>query len=317
MSNADFSISDDMDLTRSAVHFLTHGVAGNMDELLPSAGLSLPSKGSKIPPWVPVANLQPDLVPVETLSRHWIPYTYDRRKDEVRWCLPQGRAVQPFYDEYISHCRKHFLSALVSPRSSLDSLIKYATRSAQFPDPSGFIFHLSRCGSTLVSGCFAEMEHCSVLSESPLLTDILLARHLSRDDKKALLRVCLYLQGRPSANQPHVIVKWNAWDIFYWELIREIWPHVPVLLLTRDPVEILASHAKNAGRHMSGDPALAHVHEILATSDSATSLLDYRINILQGLMTKMLQVRRDLGVFLWDMRRWTSLRSWKFSPALR
>lgn len=144
------------------------------------------------------------------------------------------------------------------------------------------------------------MEHCSVLSESPLLTDILLARHLSRDDKKALLRVCLYLQGRPSANQPHVIVKWNAWGIFYWELIREIWPHVPVLLLTRDPVEILASHAKNAGRHMSGDPALAHVHEILATSDSATSLLDYRINILQGLMTKMLQVRRDLGVFLWD-----------------
>lgn len=300
MSNADISIFDDMDLTRTAVHFLTDGVAGNMDELLASAGLSLPLVSSKIPPWVSVANVQPDLVSVETLSRHWIPYTYDWRKDEVRWCLPQGRAVQPFYDEYISHCRQHFVSALVSPQSSLDSLLQYATRSAQFPDPAGFIFHLSRCGSTLVSGCFAEMEHCSVLSESPLLTEILLARHLSRDDKKALLRLCLYLQGRPSANQPHVIVKWNAWDIFYWELIREIWPRVPVLLLTRDPVEILASHAKNAGRHMSGDPALAHVHKVLATSDSSTSLLDYRIKILQGLMTKMLQVRRDAEVFLWD-----------------
>lgn len=246
------------------------------------------------------SNRQPDLVSVETLSRHWIPYTYDGRKDEVRWCLPQGRAVQPFYDEYISHCRQHFVSALVSPQSSLDSLLQYATRFAQFPDPAGFIFHLSRCGSTLVSGCFAEMEHCSVLSEPPLLTEILLARHLSREDKKALLRVCLYLQGRPSENQPHVIVKWNAWDIFYWELVREIWPRVPVLLLTRDPVEILASHGKNAGRHMSGDPSLAHVHKVFATSCSSTSLLDYRIKILRGLMTKMLHARRDKGVFLWD-----------------
>jgi hypothetical protein len=300
MSNADFNMSDDMDLLRSAVHFLTHCIAGNMDELLASAGLSLPLKSSKIPPWVSVANVQPDLAPVETLSRHWIPYTYDGRKEEVRWCLPQGRAVQPFYDEYISHCRQHFVSALVSPRSSLDSLLQYATRFAQFPDPAGFIFHLSRCGSTLVSGCFAEMEHCSVLSESPLLTDILLARHLSRDDKKALLRLCLHLQGRPSVDQSHVIVKWNAWDIFYWDLLREIWPQVPVLLLTRDPVEILASHSKSTGRHMSGDPALGHVHPVLGGNAAKASPLDFRVQVLRELMAEMLRVSAESGVFLLD-----------------
>ena len=246
------------------------------------------------------ANRQPDLAPVEILAQHWIPYDFDVRTAEIHWCVPQGRAVQPFYDEYLTHCRQHLVNALVVPRSSIKSLLCFADRLPELPDPSGFIFHLSRCGSTLVSGCFAELEHCSVLSESPLLTDILLARHLSLDDKKALLRLCLYLQGRPTAEQPNVIVKWNAWDIFFWELIREIWPRVPVLFLTRDPVEILASHMKHTGRHMSGDLALAHVHKVLAASDGFTILPDYRIKVLQGLMTKMLNVCQNDNVFLWD-----------------
>lgn len=233
------------------------------------------------------ANRQPDLAPVEILAQHWIPYDFDVRTAEIHWCVPQGRAVQPFYDEYLTHCRQHLVNALVVPRSSIKSLLCFADRLPELPDPSGFIFHLSRCGSTLVSGCFAELEHCSVLSESPLLTDILLARHLSLDDKKALLRLCLYLQGRPTAEQPNVIVKWNAWDIFFWELIREIWPRVPVLFLTRDPVEILASHMKHTGRHMSGDPILSKLHPAFAQEHHAKTPLQQRIAILSELMRQM------------------------------
>lgn len=242
--------------------------------------------------WLSAANRQADLVPLEILVKDWIPYVYHARTDEVSWCLPQGRAVQPVYDEYISHCRQNLVNALIAPRSSLKNLLHYAGQCPELPDPSGFIFHLSRCGSTLVSGCLAQLENCSVLSESPLLTEILLAKNIGCDEKKSLLRLLLHLQGlhfqgRPSPKQPHVIVKWNAWDIFYWDLIREVWPHVPVLFLTRDPVEILASHAKSAGRHMGFDPALTVLHPLFAPDQSSEGLLQQRVAVLELLMQKM------------------------------
>jgi hypothetical protein len=248
--------------------------------------------------WLSALNRHADLVSVEVLAQDWIPYAYHARSNEISWCLPQGRAVQPFYDEYISHCRQ--VNAFVSPRSSLNSLLHYAKQLPALPVPSGFIFHLSRCGSTLISGCLAQLEQCSVLSESPLLTDILLAGEMAVSKKKSLLRLCLHLQGRPSSERPHVIVKWNAWDIFYWDLLREIWPQVPVLLLTRDPVEILASHSKSTGRHMSGDPALGHVHPVLGGNAAKASPLDFRVQVLRELMAEMLRVSAESGVFLLD-----------------
>lgn len=259
-----------------------------------------PATESGVMEWLSAANRHADWVPLAILVKDWIPYVYHARTGEVSWCLPLGRAAQPFYDEYISHCRQQIVNALVAPRSSVKNLLHYADQCQELPDPSGFIFHLSRCGSTLVSGCLAQLEYCSVLSESPLLTEVLLARNIGLAEKKSLLRLCLHLQGRPSPEQPHVIVKWNAWDIFYWELIREVWPQVPVLFLTRDPVEILASHARSAGRHMSGDPVLAHVQDFFGHSRDFQSLLDYRIAVLQGLMTKMLQVHKASEVSLLD-----------------
>lgn len=249
--------------------------------------------------WLSAANRQVDVVPLDVLAKDWIPYAYHACAGEISWCLPQGRAVQPFYDEYITHCRQHLVNTLIAPRSSVKSLLQYADQCRELPDPSGFVFHLSRCGSTLVSGCLAQLENCSVLSESPLLTEILLAKNIDLDKKKSLLRLSVYLQGRSSPDR-HTIVKWNAWDIFYWEIIREVWSQVPILLLSRDPVEILASHAKSAGRHMSGDSTLAHVNDIFDCSRQCTGLLDYRIKVLRGLMTEMSQVLEERGVFPLD-----------------
>lgn len=253
--------------------------------------------------FLPAANRKADWVPVEILAQQWIPYAFDARTAEIRWCLPQGRAVQPFYDEYITHCRQNLVNALIAPRSSVKSFLLYAEQLPELPDPAGFIFHVSRCGSTLVSGCLAQLENCSVLSESRLLTEILLAKNMHRDQKKSLLRLCLYLQGRSSLAQPHVIVKWNAWDIFYWELIRELWPQVPVLLLVRDPVEVLASHVKSAGMHMGFAPALAQLHPVFAGCGSEQSLLESRIAVLESIMQKMLVhcLDQDISVLDYSM----------------
>ncbi len=289
-------------LVLAASHFsLTDSLLG-LNEFMSFSRQYYPdaSNDAKVMEWLVAANRQLDLVPLNVLTQRWIPYGYYARTDEVAWCLPQGRAVQPFCDEYISHCRQHLVNAFLTPRSSLKCLLDYAEHLQELPDPSGFIFHVSRCGSTLVSGCLAQLENCSVLSESALLTEILLAKNMHKEQKKSLLRLCLYLQGRPSLAQPHVIVKWNAWDIFYWELIRELWPQVPVLLLVRDPVEVLASHAKSAGMHMGFAPALAQLHPVFASCGSGQGLLGSRIAVLESIMQKMLVHCFDQNISVLD-----------------
>jgi hypothetical protein len=261
---------------------------------------SVLSPSSNATAWLAAANQSADWVPVEILAENWMPYAFHPRAAEVSWCLPAGRAVQPFHDEYVTHCRQTLVNALVSPRSSVRSLLDYACGLRNWVEPVGFIFHLSRCGSTLVSGCLAELDNCSVISESLLLTEIMLTHNLEPADKKLLLRLCLQLQGRTAQQQSAVIVKWNAWDLCHWERIQQIWPGVPALLLAREPVEILASHARSTGRHMSGDPALAHVHEVFSCPENAGNPLNFRIAVLEVLMTKMLQMRADPTTFLLD-----------------
>jgi hypothetical protein len=95
------------------------------------------------------------------------------------------------------------------------------------------------------------------------------------------------LQASVFPSRPHIVIKWNAWDIFRWNLIRATYPQVPVIFLVRNPVEILASHQRSAGRHMSGDPALTNCHPVFAGWGSTGELLEKRVQVLHGLLCAM------------------------------
>src|SRR3989344_3189918 len=97
----------------------------------------------------------PDEVAVG-LAGLWLPHSYHVRSQRMRWCLPDGAPTEPFHDEYLSRCwRSATLNQLFSPRTSLKALAACAQRVPR-AQPAGFIFHLSRCGSTLLSGCLSE-----------------------------------------------------------------------------------------------------------------------------------------------------------------
>ena len=245
------------------------------------------------------ANQQMDLISVDELARHWIPYAFHAEKMCISWCLPRGKALQPFHNEYIAHCRQHPVNALLSPITSVEHMLVYGRKGVPHPNPSGFIFHLSRCGSTLVAGCLASVANCSVLSESQLLTDVLLARNLTADERKVLLCLVMALQGQTHFGPQHYVVKWNAWDLLYWDIIRDLYPNVPTVFLIRDPVEILASHIEICGRHMSGDPALAHINPVFAWSGSSKAL-GHRLNVLRLLMNTMLEIQEQGRVTVCD-----------------
>lgn len=220
------------------------------------------------------------------LEGRWLPCHYDAATRSVAWLLPQGHATEPFHDEYLARCRQgHLLNQLVHPRTALAPLIAGGAQDQAWA-PAGFIFHLSRCGSTLLSGSLSELDDTSVLSESPLLTALLLDDTLADEEKRRALRRLVRLQAAPFAGRGRVVVKWNAWDLLRLPLIDAAFPGVPRVLLFRDPEEILASHGRSAGRHMAGDPVLAALHPAFAVPGQG-DLLDFRIGVLRALTQAM------------------------------
>lgn len=224
------------------------------------------------------------------LAGNWLPYRYQPKQRLVNWLIPDGHATEPFQDEYLSRCCQRLFNQIIQPRSSLAFALQQATNLPQV-QPAGFIFHLSRCGSTLISGCLSELDSTCVFSESPLLTELLLDNQLTPAEQQLSLRAFINLQAAAFPARPQMIIKWNAWDIFQWELIRTVYPQVPGIFLVRDPVEILASHQRMAGRHMAGDVSLASLHPVFSSRQE--SLLAWRSSVLAALLGEMNNLKHD------------------------
>ncbi|HSC67513.1 MAG TPA: sulfotransferase family protein [Cellvibrio sp.] len=244
-------------------------------------------------------NVTPVAIDSLRLAGHWLPYRYQPDKKQVNWLIPTGHATEPFQDETISRYRQQLFNQIIQPCTS----VAFAQQQAEkLTDaiPSGFIFHLSRCGSTLISGCLSELNSTCVFSESPLLTALLLDAGLSPEQQGVLLRSFINLQAAAFPDRPQLVIKWNAWDIFRWELIRSVYPQVPAIFLVRDPVEILASHQRIAGWHMAGDTRLASIHPALASTNAAQSLLSRRSQVLAALLAEMNKYKKNLAVLSVD-----------------
>ena len=116
--------------------------------------------------------------------------------------------------------------------------------------PTGFIFHSSRCGSTLVANACRAIANSIVLSEANAI-DKLIARFIT-DAPEGSVKESLYsvfLRGvvhalgqRRTGNEQHLFVKFACCSFAQIERIRRIWPNVPWVFLYRDPVETIVSN---------------------------------------------------------------------------
>lgn len=247
-------------------------------------------------------NQTPITTPDIQLAGNWLPYRYQLKRRLVNWLLPVGHATEPFHDETIARYRQQLLlNQIIQPCTALD-VAQQQAKNLVDAKPAVFIFHLSRCGSTLVSGCLSELETTCVFSESPLLTELLLDGDLSPLEQQSCLRALINLQAAAFPHRPQMIIKWNAWDIFHWELIRDIYPQIPVIFLVRDPVEILASHQRSAGRHMAGDRSLGHVNPVFISESRAQTLLHWRSGVLDALLGEMNRVGKQGAILRVDYK---------------
>lgn len=176
----------------------------------------------------------------------WTPIAVrgDGQGTVVRWCFTEGvQFDEPFFEQTIDRCLRDPFRLLFWRETGTDALAALACEAPGL-EPAGFIFHMSRSGSTLVAQMLASLPQVLVVSEAGPLDAAL------RTGEVDPLRWMLSALGRPRrAAQTQLVVKLDAWAIFALPLVRRAFPDVPCVFVYRDPVEVVASHLGHRGYH--------------------------------------------------------------------
>lgn len=176
----------------------------------------------------------------------WIPSRVHWRGADpfVEWIwMGERRFTEPFFSETLDQLLRNPFTLLFrheTPIATLGELlpIRSATR------PTGFIFHMSRCGSTLISQAFAALPDSVVISEAPLLDSLLRGGpELPGEQRATWVEWLIGALGQPRTGcEKRYFIKFDCWHIPYLPLLRRALPDVPWIFLYRDPIEVLASH---------------------------------------------------------------------------
>jgi hypothetical protein len=179
----------------------------------------------------------------------WIPIRFYWRdgQPEIDWCLlGDTRFTEPFFQMTVQRRLRHPFHHAFRRQTSIDALQEWYAERPGVP-PTAFIFHMSRCGSTLLSQMLAALDQNIVLSEaSPL--DALLRAHLRNPGLPPQTRAEWFrymvsaLGQRRGGKEEFLFIKFDCWSLAEMPVIREAFPDVPWIFLFREPVDVLLSH---------------------------------------------------------------------------
>jgi hypothetical protein len=182
----------------------------------------------------------------------WVPidFTVGFKDLPVQWIeLGRKSLSEPFLEQTLEALRSAEPPAR-EKRTDLNALLEMAARLPPVT-PAGVIFHVSRCGSTLVSNACRMARGATVLSEpQPVCVlfqpDIFQNSVFADGEHEAARRKLLDCVTRVYAHasgqrQPKLVIKCNPLNTLNIRLVRALWPDVPFLVMIRDPVEVIVS----------------------------------------------------------------------------
>ncbi len=222
------------------------------------------------------------LIPAEgALQCEWI-NTRNKRFDE------------PFFDDTASALR------ILDPKNRKEHRVTslgQLTEEAQGLDaitPAVIIFHVSRCGSTLVSQLLATSERFIVLSEVPFFDEILcLPFSIPGVNETAILGYfssALNFYGRKRyTTEEHVVMKTDCWHIFFYSALRSLFPATPFVMIYRSPDEVLRSNLNRAGRQAIPELVDPRIFGLPGTPDHYQREI-YTATIIEKMLAKFLEV---------------------------
>ena len=195
--------------------------------------------------------------PVAAELLNWLPVdaVLVGKRPCVKWIeWPSAPFAEPFFSQTVERALKLRAGArrLVT---GIEALIQLESRlvGTDSVEPTGFIFHGSRCGSTLLANACRVLDGAVVISEAEIVEKIV-SRFFSYPDNHSaqsvfnatLLRAALKALGqRRLGTEQKLFVKFSALSTLQFRWIKRIWPDVPCVFMFRDPLEVITSNIGN------------------------------------------------------------------------
>lgn len=162
------------------------------------------------------------------------------------------RLSRPFMEDDVRTASCLPFNRLFRIRTTMDAVIAGSRRELHIP-LRGLIFHMSRCGSTLLAQMFAAVPEYIVSSEPEPLDAVIQWLRLANIDEEVgatALRAIVAALGRDRQNgAQHHIIKVDAWHAFFLPLFRAAFPDVNWVYLYRDATEVMVSTMQQPGVH--------------------------------------------------------------------
>jgi hypothetical protein len=169
----------------------------------------------------------------------------------IRWSHFAGAPLaESFFTDSLRRVGARPLNRLLSLCTPLQDLVDSPPLEDALA-PDGFIFHMSRCGSTLVSQMLAAIPGTIAVSEPPPVDVVVrmtgMAPQPPEWQVRALQAMVAALGRNRTGNARRYFVKTDAWHILALPLFRAAFPTVPWIFLYRDPIEVIVSQMRISG----------------------------------------------------------------------
>jgi hypothetical protein len=175
---------------------------------------------------------------------HWLPIALhgETSCSRVDWMdFGSASPSEPFFDQTLVRLRSLEPPAGEKETSQQDLL--GALRRLGPLSPAGLIFHISRCGSTLIANALRTTENVVVISEAQPLNSVLSSLDSLGAMANELLESLATVYGHDaSGGVQRLIFKFTSWNIVSISVIRAVWPSVPCIIVIRDPIEVIVSN---------------------------------------------------------------------------
>lgn len=229
--------------------------------------------------------------------RHWYPVALEPDTLRVAWRhLGAHRFTEPFFEDSLAAQPRPQRRVCHTPLSALEDL------PAHVP-PTAFIFHVSRCGSTLLTQMLATLPSCIALSEPPVLDAFFRLHHRQparSGGVQTFRRLVAALGQRRDSAERHLVIKLDSWHMPWMPFVREAFPQTPIVLLYRAPQAVLDSHRRQRGPQMV--PGLVDVSRLRVDArDLAPGDLDgYTRRVLDAVFGAALEAWPGVQPLLMD-----------------
>jgi len=192
---------------------------------------------------------------------------------------PESVFAEPFLDVA---CQRHRSmhgephSMLLDPSAPAGSVHPPA---AHADTVAGFVFHMSRCGSTLITQMLSQLAHYHVLSE-PGAVGALLRMHIDPTRKSELLQFVLSSYRNSFVQRPAGLVcKLSSQSTLHIDAVLTAYPRTPWIFVIREPrevIESLISYAQSSEARM--ESVRSRCSAVLELSTSQASAMTMKRN---------------------------------------